>query len=60
VSHELEKQKDKVSTTRKGEEGFGQMEKKKGGGLDALSGEKKVRVRKEECTKKVGKHLNFY
>ena len=59
MSHELEKQKDKVSTTRKGEEGFGQMEKK-GGGLDALSGEKKVRVRKEECTKKVGKHLNFY
>jgi len=31
VSHELEKQKDKVSTTRKGEEGFGQMEKKGGG-----------------------------
>ena len=31
MSHELEKQKDKVSTTRKGEEGFGQMEKKRGG-----------------------------
>jgi len=31
VSHELEKQKDKVSTTRKGEEGFGQMEKRGGG-----------------------------
>jgi len=34
-------------------------------GLEALSGEKMngekiVRVGKEECTKKVGKHLNFF
>jgi len=28
--------------------------------LEALSGENKVRTRKKECTKKVGKHLNFH
>ena len=25
-----------------------------------MSGEKKERVRKEECVEKVGKHLNFF
>jgi len=57
VSHELKTKGDKVSALRKLREGHGQKEKNRRG---AKSGEKKKRVRKEECVEKVRKNLNFF
>jgi hypothetical protein len=42
VSHELEKQRDKVLAIRKGEKGLEALSREK------MSGEKKLKVRKEE------------
>jgi hypothetical protein len=57
VSHELKAKGDKVSALRNLGEGHGQKEKNR---REAESGEKKERVRKEECVEKVGKNLNFF
>jgi len=52
VSHELKTKGDKVSSLRKLGEGHNQKEKKNR--KEVESGEKKVRVRKEECVEKSG------
>jgi len=57
VSHELKTKGNKVSALRTLGEGHGQEQKNQ---RKAESGEKKERVRKEECVEKVGKHLNFF
>jgi muconolactone delta-isomerase len=57
VSHELKTKGNKVSALRTLGEGHGQKQKDE---KKAESGEKKERVRKEECVEKVGKHLNLF
>jgi len=62
VSHELKTKGNKVSDLRTLGEGHGQKQKdeKKAESGEKMSGEKKERVRKEECVEKVGKHLNVF
>jgi hypothetical protein len=62
VSHELKTKGNKVSALRTLGEGHGQKQKdeKKAESGEKMSGEKKERVKKEECVDKVGKHLNFF
>ena len=57
VSHELKTKGNKVSALRTLGEGHGQKQKDE---KKAESGEKKERVRKEECVEKMGKHLKFF
>jgi hypothetical protein len=57
VSHELKTKGNKVSAVRTLGEGHSQKQNDE---KKAKSGEKKERVRKEECVEKVGKHLNFF
>ena len=57
MSHELKTKGNKVSALRTLGEGHGQKQKDE---KKAESGEKKERVRKEECVEKVGKHLNLF
>ena len=57
VSHELKTKGNKVSALRTFGEGHDQEQKNE---KNVESGEKKERVRKEECVEKVGKHLNFF
>jgi hypothetical protein len=58
VSHECETIRGKVLTIRNRIEDFSKK-KKKNIGKDE-SGEKRVRVKKEKCVEKLGKHLFFY
>jgi hypothetical protein len=62
VIHELKMKGNKVSALRILEKGHDQEQKneKKAESGEKMSGEKKERVRKEECVEKVGKHLNFF
>jgi len=54
VSHEYETPKGKVWTIKDKFEGFNQKKKKKVVCGEKMSGERKERVRKEECVGKVG------
>jgi hypothetical protein len=58
----LKTKANKVSAPRTLGEGHGQKQKdgKKAESGEKISGEKKERVRKQECVEKVGKHLNFF
>jgi hypothetical protein len=62
VSHELKTKGNKVSALRTLGEGHGQEQKNQRNAEsgEKMSGEKKEKVRKEECVEKVGKHLNFF
>jgi len=62
VRHELKTKGNKVLALRTLGEGHSQEQKnqKKAESGEKMSGEKKERVRKEECVEKVGKHLNFF
>ena len=62
VSHELKTKEKKVLIFRTLEESHGQEQKneKKAESGEKMGGEKKERVRKEECVEKTGKHLNIF
>jgi hypothetical protein len=57
VSHELKRKGNKVSALRTLRKGHDQEQKNQ---KKADSGEKKQRLRKEECVEKVGKDFNFF